>query len=77
MRPTVGWEYASSLNLELSAKLKVGLGDKSLDLLFALNNDRKGWCLHPPNGCEEKAPVARIKGGHRPCAVNTDQPVRL
>ncbi len=47
------------------------------DLFLAFDDDRERRCLHPPDGGQEEAAVARVERRHRPRAVDADQPVGL
>ena len=47
------------------------------DLFLALDHHGQGRRLHPADGGQVEAAIARIEGRHRPRAVDADQPVGL
>ncbi len=51
--------------------------DERADLLLALDEDRERRRLHATDRRQLEAARLRVEGGHRPRAVDADQPVGL
>ena len=64
-----GFCTESRVDLPVIARLETA------DLLFALYKDREGRGLHPAHGREVEAALLGVECGHRPRAVDADQPV--
>ena len=62
---------------KVAKDLEIGARFKVADTDFALAEDREGGCLNAAHRRELKASALRIEGGHRPCAIDTNEPVAL
>ena len=74
-----GIEPFARIFARVGAKARMDLpivaADKFADPLLALDHDGKRWRLHSPHRRQEEATVAGVERGHRPRAVDADQPV--
>ena len=75
VEPTAG--VGAGLAAEAGFQLPVIGGAKGADLFFPLDHDGERRRLHPADRGQVETAGLGVEGGHRPGAVDADQPVAL
>ena len=68
---------AAGFDFEIAKHLIIGARLEVMDLVFALGQDRESRSLHSAHRRQLKTSGAIVERGHRPGAVDPDQPVAL